>query len=151
MKNRELIEKLIGMLGSDHAGEVFNAAQKLVKIAKEEKKTLVELLAVDSKSSVWNLYSETNSASGYKRTEPDTHFYEADVQYNPLKNNMAHVEIRNKLKQIRLNRSDQLTTSEKVFIDGIDIYLIRYGAFSAKQLATAHAILSKFHYPKGKR
>jgi hypothetical protein len=144
MANRQLIEKLIGMLGSDHTGEVFNAAQKLVKIAKEEKKTLVELLVGQQNPHV------VHASFGYK-SGPDVHFYEADVQYNPFKNNMAHVEIRNKLKQIRLNMSDRLNIWEKEFIDGIDIHLVRYGALTGKQLAAAHSILSKFHHPKSKK
>jgi hypothetical protein len=144
MANRQLIEKLIGMLGSDHTGEVFNAAQKLVKIAKEEKKTLVELLVGQQNPHVVH--------GGFAYTGgPDVHVYETDVQYNPFKNNMAHVEIRNKLKQIRLNVSNRLNIWEKEFIDGIDIHLVRYGALTGKQLAAAHSILSKFHHPKSKK
>jgi len=150
MANRQLIEKLIGILGSDHTGEVFNAAQKLVKIAKEEKKTLVELLSFDSER---NLYLETNSPSGYRRApKRDAEWqYEPDVQYNPHQNNMAHVEIRHKLKQIRLNLSDRLNIWERDFIDGIDIHLVRYGALTGKQLAAAHFIISKFFYPKSRK
>ena len=138
MANRELIEKLIGMLGSEHAGEVFNAAQKLVKIAKEEKKTLVELIV--NKSDVADAHM-AHARYAY-RTGP-TPFYEADVQYNPFKNNMAHVEVRNRLKQIRLRKSHLLSIWEKEFIDSIDMSLVRYGSLTGKQLAAAMSIFAK--------
>src|SRR3954468_20946569 len=132
MTNRPLIEKLIGMLGSDHAGEVFNAAQKLVKIANEEKKTLVELLVVKSNDERSAHMMHAQYAYGAE-----------DVQYNPFQNNMAHVEIRNSLKQIRLTKSNLLTIWERDFIDGIDMQLVRYGALTGKQLAAAHSIFNK--------
>ena len=42
--NRSRLEKLVGMLGSDYDGERANAAALIAKIAKEEKKSMVELL-----------------------------------------------------------------------------------------------------------
>src|SRR6476659_7960147 len=141
MANRELIEKLIGMLGSEHAGEVFNAAQKLVKIAKEEKKSLVELIVNKNKADVADAHM-AHARYAY-RSGPDAYFYEADVQYNPFKNNMAHVEVRNRLKQIRLSQSHLLSIWEKDFIDGIDISLVRYGSLTGRQLAAAMSIFTK--------
>jgi len=136
MANRELIEKLIGMLGSDHAGEVFNAAQKLVKIANEEKKTLVELIVNKNKS-------EFVGYTTAHRAHADYMYGQEDVQYNPFKNNMAHVEVRNRLKQIRLSQSHLLSIWEKDFIDGIDMSLVRYGSLTGKQLAAAMSIFAK--------
>lgn len=43
-KRRARLEKLIGMLGSDHEGEVLNAVRFIRKMAEDEKKTLAELL-----------------------------------------------------------------------------------------------------------
>jgi len=42
--NRSRLEKLVGMLGSDHDGECLNALRMIKKIAAEEKKSLPELL-----------------------------------------------------------------------------------------------------------
>lgn len=42
--NRSKLEKLIGMLGSDHEGEQLNALRFIKKIAADEKKTLTQLL-----------------------------------------------------------------------------------------------------------
>jgi hypothetical protein len=42
--NRSRLEKLIGMLGSDHDGEALNALRMIKKLAADEKKSLPELL-----------------------------------------------------------------------------------------------------------
>lgn len=42
--NRSRLEKLVGMLGSEHDGECLNALRMIKKIAADEKKSLTELL-----------------------------------------------------------------------------------------------------------
>jgi len=51
-KRRERLAKFIGMLGSDHDGEVLNAARFIRKMAEEQKVTLAELLMAPTKTVV---------------------------------------------------------------------------------------------------
>lgn len=86
-KRRARLAKLIGMLGSDHDGEVLNAARFIRKMAEDEKKTLAELLLTGTERVVERVVYR-DRPSGYQN--PATRPYEPNrgedyrnYDYNP--------------------------------------------------------------------
>ena len=132
MSDRKKIEKLVGMLGSDHAGEVFNAAQMLVKLAKDENKTLVQFLMSPEKEAVaFEFNYSTQGGFGYSRRP----FHGGVDEY--------HADLVAQLNVIRLNHPEVLNFWEKRFIESVGASLEKYKALTGKQVAAALDIITK--------
>lgn len=63
--NRSRIEKLVGMLGSEHDGEVVNAVRMLQRMAAAEKKTMAELLLSGKERIVERVVYRDREPSGF--------------------------------------------------------------------------------------
>lgn len=83
LNDKSRLEKLIGMLGSDHDGEVLNAVRFIRKMAEEQKVSLAELLLTGKTQIVEKIVYRDPPMSNHpaakpfesRHTEYDYHYY----------------------------------------------------------------------------
>lgn len=70
LNDKSRLEKLIGMLGSDHDGEVLNAVRFIRKMANDQKITLVELLLTGKERIVEKIVYRDPPMSNHPAAKP---------------------------------------------------------------------------------